>query len=165
MTLQKARSLCRRAFQVLYNPISPSPTCFPAARIFHTLCGSIHDIYIMVCKHPNSISFLHSSFSFFSFNGHTHGIHHTPTRDWIWAVAMPDPLTQYTGLGIEPAPQQWPKPLQSGVLSHCATAGTPQTVLIKNQQFPISPSTNPSHGLRPQCNNASLRCFVLLLLS
>ena len=47
-------------------------------------------------------------------------------RDWIWAtavtyaalVAMPDPLIHCIQLGIEPAPPQWPKPLQSDSLCH-----------------------------------------------
>ena len=29
------------------------------------------------------------------------------------AVAMPEPLTHYAGLGIKPTPLQWPEPLQS----------------------------------------------------
>ena len=35
-------------------------------------------------------------------------------RDWIWAtaVAMPDPLTHCTRLGIKSTPLQWPEPLQ-----------------------------------------------------
>ena len=42
-------------------------------------------------------------------------------RDWIQATAaiyttaalvLPDPLTHYAGLGIEPAPLQQPEPLQ-----------------------------------------------------
>ena len=39
-------------------------------------------------------------------------------RDWTWAIvvtialATQDPLTHCTGLGIEPVPLQWPKPLQ-----------------------------------------------------
>lgn len=42
---------------------------------------------------------------------------------------MLNPLTPYTGLGIEPAPLQRPQPLYLEFLTHCATAGTPKHFL------------------------------------
>ena len=55
-------------------------------------------------------------------------------RDWIWAtaltcaasVAMLDPLTHFTGLGIEPVPPQWPWAAAVRLLTHCATMGPPE---------------------------------------
>ena len=61
------------------------------------------------------------------YNGHTEAFESSWARDWIQAtyttavaaatyttaVAVPDPLTHCTGLGIEPAPLQWPELLQA----------------------------------------------------
>ena len=53
---------------------------------------------------------------FFFFYGHTHSIWEFLDQGLSLsraAVAMPDPLTHYPGLGIKPVPLQGPKLLQS----------------------------------------------------
>ena len=68
--------------------------------------------------------------SFLFLYGHTHTIWKFLARDWIQAtaviyvslVAMLDSLTHCTGLGIKPAPLQWPAVRN---LTHCISVGTP----------------------------------------
>ena len=62
-----------------------------------------------------SIEYDQLSFFFFSFFGHPTAYGVPGARDQIWAAAtvMPDPLTHYAKLGIEPA--SW----------HCRDAATP----------------------------------------
>ena len=43
---------------------------------------------------------------------------------------MLDSLPHYTWPGIETMPLQQPEPLQSGFLTHCATAGTPHMAFL-----------------------------------
>ena len=58
---------------------------------------------------------------------------HSWARNWIQAtdvtyataVAMPDPLTHFSGAGIEHATLQQPKQLAVRFLIHYATVGTP----------------------------------------
>ena len=70
-------------------------------------------------------------FFFFFWMAETMAHGSSQARNWIWTTAarytataaMPDPLTHWGRLGIEPAAPQRPE-LLLGFLTHCRTAGT-----------------------------------------